>query len=60
MLGNQPIAPRCTVGSGYTKSGGGVSLGIEVDKEYAFPDRCQRGGQIDGCRRFPDAAFLVG
>ena len=43
-----------------TKTARGVSLGIEIKKEHTAISGRQGGREVDGCRRFPHAAFLIG
>ena len=37
-----------------------IALRIEIDQQDLLADGGERGAQIDGCRRFADAALLVG
>jgi hypothetical protein len=38
----------------------GVGLVVEIDQKHGFAQLRQRAGEIDGGRRFSDAAFLIG
>lgn len=41
------------------ESAGGVGLRIEIDEEHAVASGSDGGGEVDGGRRFSDAALLV-
>ena len=45
---------------GDAEAAGGVALRVGIDHQDAYVIGCQGGGEIDGGRGFPDAAFLVG
>lgn len=60
-----PLAEQSGVGAQagglvLAEAAGGVGLGIAIDQKHATSDRCKAGGEIDGCRGFTDAPFLVG
>ena len=38
----------------------GVGLRIGIDKQNLFAEYGHACRQVDGCRRFPDASFLIG
>jgi len=42
-----------------TEARGGIALRVAIDNEHALPFKCERGTEIDGGRRFADAAFLI-
>jgi hypothetical protein len=44
----------------HADTAGGIALGVAVDKEDLDIARGKRGGEVDGGRCLPDAAFLVG
>src|SRR4051812_5737002 len=44
----------------HANSAGQIALGIHVDQEYTPTTTRQRGSQIRGGRRLPDATLLVG
>jgi len=42
-----------------TQTAGGVALGVHIDKQHPVAPLRDTGAQVDGCRRFADAAFLI-
>jgi hypothetical protein len=42
-----------------TETGGGVRLGVAIDKEGLEAFYSEACGEVDGCRGLADSAFLV-
>jgi len=64
FVGEQALAQKDPISAGAfdfldADTAGGIGLGIEVKEQDAAAQGGNTGGEIDGSRRFADAAFLV-